>query len=276
MASLRHYRLRVAVVVAPAAMALVAMLFVPPIGQRAAYHDFADRRVVLGIPYFGDVITNVGYLIVGVGGLLALARGRRGAGGSLIRPSGMWPYGVFFAGMVLVGLGSGWYHLDPSNDSLFWDRLAMAVAVMGLFCAVIAERISPRVGVWLLPVLVAGGLASVVYWYLTERAGAGDLRMYVIGQFYPIMAIPLMLLLFPPRYTHGRYLWGTIGWYVLAKVAEGLDRPIYAWTFGLVSGHNLKHVAAAMAAGCVVIMLHRRRPIGEDQPEAVIAGGPGL
>jgi hypothetical protein len=264
MADLTHYRLRLAVVVAPVAVALGAMVFVPPIGQRQAYHDFADTRVVLGIPYFGDVITNVGCVIVGVGGLLVLARGRRGASGSPVGRCGMWPYGTFFAGMVLVGLGSGWYHLEPTNDSLLWDRLAMAVAFMGLFCAVIAERISLRVGVGLLPVLVAGGLASVVYWYLTERAGMGDLRMYVIVQSYPVLAIPLMMLLFPVRYTHGRYLWGTIGWYLVAKVFEGLDRPIYAWTLGVVSGHNLKHVATAVAAGCVVIMLHRRRPIGED------------
>lgn len=276
MADLTNYWLRVAAVVAPAAVALGAMVFVPPVGQNPAYHDFADTRVVLGIPHFGDVITNVGYLIVGAGGLLVLARGRRGASGSPGRRCGMWPYATFFAGMVLVGLGSGWYHLEPTNDSLLWDRLAMAVAFMGLFSAVIAERISFRVGVGLLPVLVAGALASVVYWYLTERAGMGDLRMYVIIHSYPIVAIPLMMLLFPARYTHGRYLWGTIGWYVLAKVFEVLDRPIYAWTLGVVSGHNLKHVATAVAAGCVVIMLHRRRPIGEDQPPAVIAGGPGL
>jgi hypothetical protein len=47
---------------------------------------------------------------------------------------------------------------------------------------------------------VAVGLGSVLYWHRTEQQGHGDLRPYLLVQFYPILAIPLLLLLFPPRY----------------------------------------------------------------------------
>lgn len=52
----------------------------------------------------------------------------------------------------------------------------MTIVFMSLVSAMIAERIAIRVGLWLLPVLLIIGLASVVQWYLSELRGAGDLR----------------------------------------------------------------------------------------------------
>lgn len=240
--------------------ALVATVLLPRIPQDPAYHELADTRVVWGIGRFGDVVTNIPYMIVGVLGLRFLVRVRRSRHVRPFRdPKEAWTYAAFFAGVGLTGLGSAWYHWAPGTDSLMWDRLAMVVAFMGLFSAVIGDRVGPRVGVCLLPVLLAAGLASVVYWYLSECLGAGDLRFYSFVQFYPAMGIPLMMLLFPPRYTHARWLWGTIGWYALAKAVEHLDRPIFELT-GVVSGHNLKHLFAALAGGWLLLMLQRRRP----------------
>jgi hypothetical protein len=35
------------------------------------------------------------------------------------------------------------------------------------------------------------------------------------------------------------------GFYVLARVKEAVDKPIYRWTLQIVSGHTLGHLCAA-------------------------------
>jgi len=49
--------------------ALVAVFFVPRIPQDPAYHRFVDARTLLGVPNFWNVLSNVGYLLVGLYGL---------------------------------------------------------------------------------------------------------------------------------------------------------------------------------------------------------------
>jgi hypothetical protein len=50
------------------------------------------------------------------------------------------------------------------------------------------------------------------------------------------------------------------GIYLLAKVAEMLDRRIYTLT-GWISGHTLKHLIAALAVFWVLRMLRKRTPV---------------
>ncbi len=64
-----HFGLRVAVIVVAGLATITAMFFVPRFGQDPAYHKFADTRVAFGIPYFGDVVTNVAFLIPSLPGL---------------------------------------------------------------------------------------------------------------------------------------------------------------------------------------------------------------
>ena len=47
-----------------------------PIPQDAGYHDFADQRLLLGVPNLLDVVSNLAFLIVGVAGIV-LCVGRR-------------------------------------------------------------------------------------------------------------------------------------------------------------------------------------------------------
>jgi hypothetical protein len=171
------------------------------------------------------------------------------------------PFVVCFAGVVLTAFGSSWYHWSPSNATLVWDRLPMTLGFMGLLAAVIAEQLSERVGLAALAPLLIAGVASVFYWQYTEQAGAGDLRPYLLVQFGPLPLIPLLITLFPKRYTHTERWYVIIGWYAAAKVFEGLDASIFAATAGLVSGHTLKHLAAAWACYEIVRMLNVRRPI---------------
>lgn len=54
--------------------AIIAISFVPRIPQSEDYHNFADRRTLLGVHNFLNVISNLAFLFVGISGLLFLAR----------------------------------------------------------------------------------------------------------------------------------------------------------------------------------------------------------
>ena len=136
----------------------------------------------------------------------------------------------------------------------------MTLGFMAILAVIVGERAHPPWGRKALWPLVAAGVASVVYWILSERAGSGDLRPYILVQFFPMLLI-VALLSFPPRYSHGRSYLVVLGWYVLAKVLEGLDDRVFEATGGWMSGHALKHVAAAVAAYALYRMLTLRRPV---------------
>ena len=237
--------------------AVIAISFIPPIPQDPDYHRFADGRRFLGIPNFGDVVSNGGFLVVGLWGLSrVLGPGKTGL---FDDPLDALPYGVFFAGVTLIGVGSVAYHVAPDNETLFWDRLPMTIAFMALFAAVIADRIHRRAGiVWLLPLLVTAGALSLLYWRQTELAGVGDLRFYGMVQFFPLLAIAVIFRLFPEhRYTPaGPLVWAML-WYGAAKVCETFDREIFALLGGNLSGHSLKHLLAGIAVYWVLNMVVR-------------------
>ena len=244
--------MRVWIIVGIGLAAIVTVLFLPPIPQDPAYHDFADRRPFLGIPNALNVLSNAPFVLVGA---LGLAFVRRRA--ALEERTALL---ILFAGVGLTGFGSAYYHLAPGNVTLFWDRLPMTIVFMSLMAVIIAERISLTAGRRLLPILLLAGAGSVAYWLVGELSGAGDLRPYALVQFFPLVAIPLILLLFPPRYTRGADLLGALAWYALAKLFEALDAQIFA-VGGIVSGHTLKHLASAVAMYWILRMVRTRRAI---------------
>ncbi|HMK71769.1 MAG TPA: ceramidase domain-containing protein [Myxococcaceae bacterium] len=247
------------VLAASALVAVAAAYSIRRIPQDPAYHLFADDRTLLGIPNALNVLSNVAFAIVGVLGLQLLLRG----GVEMRDRRERWPWLVFFAGVALTSVGSAWYHVAPSNDTLLWDRLPMAVGFMGLFVALITERIDAGMGFRLLWPMVLVGVGGVFYWYFTERAGAGDLRPYLVVQFYPLVAIPLVLVLFPRVYTLSWGFVGALAAYLLAKVAEIEDGRLLQLG-SPVSGHTLKHLLAATGIGLLVWMLGRRRVLRES------------
>lgn len=231
---------RVALLVAAGLVAAGLTFALPPIAQDPAYHAFADRRRLWGVPNALDVLSNGPFLAVGARGLVLVLlhhRGRAWERATLL---------TLFGGIGFVGVGSAYYHLAPTTARLFWDRLPMTLAFMALLVLVLGERLGARAGAWLLPLCLALGVGSVVHWRLGEAAGAGDLRLYALVQFFPLVAIPLALALFPRRWIRGADLLAVVGWYGLAKLFEALDAWIFALG-GLVSGHTLKHLAAAAA-----------------------------
>jgi hypothetical protein len=246
---------RIAVILAAAIAALGIAFVVPPIAQDPAYHHFADQRVFWGIPNFSDVVSNVIFLLVSGFGLVALfgRSARRDNGPDLLT----LPFAIYFVGVGLVAFGSAYYHQDPSNGTLFWDRLPMSIAFMALFSAIIIDRIGERAGRFLMPLLVTLGMVSVLYWHLTERMGNGDLRLYALVQFFPMLAVPLMCLLFPPRRLDCRYVVPMFLLYGAAKVLEHFDDQVLALLGHAISGHSLKHLFAGMAALMALPMLRQ-------------------
>jgi len=242
------FRTRVLIVMAVAAGCAFGLMLMEPISQPQAYHHFADRRPLWGIPNFADTASNLPFLVVGILGIAANVRGRV----RFIDRRERWFYLIFFAGVALTCFGSAYYHLAPDNDRLVWDRLPMTVAFMSLLAAIIAERINLSAGLGLLAPLLLLGAASVWYWHLTD-----DLRLYGFVQFFPVLGIPLMMWLFPSRYTRSLDLVPVLGFYVLAKIFEAADSAVYALG-GIVSGHTLKHLAAAAATAWILGMLLRR------------------
>lgn len=233
-------------------VAIVAIL-IPPIPQPLSYHDFADHRGCLGIPNFGDVISNVPFAIVGLWGLFILHGVRFADSRERL------PYTVMFASLILTAFGSAYYHLAPDNARLVWDRIPIMMVFMALLAAVIDERISVPAGLALFPVLEVLGVASVLVWRAGELKGHGDLKLYAAVQVYAILILLLALLL-PPKYTRGSDFAVVVGFYALAKLLEETDRQVFSIGH-IVSGHSLKHLAAAAAGYWILRMLRKRQRV---------------
>ena len=164
-----------------------------------------------------------------------------------------------FGGPALVAFGSAWYHSHPDDATLVWDRLPMGIAFMGFFTAVLVEHLEGTarrtVHALLAPLLILSALA--IWWW----HASGDLSLWVWVQGAPMLAVVLVLALLPGRYTHRRYLAYALACYAAAKLFEHADLELMQWTGGAMSGHALKHFAAAAGVGWFYAMLREREKI---------------
>ncbi len=236
-------------------LAVVGIGLLEPIAQDVAYHQFADSRGLLGIPNCFNVVSNLGFFAVGVWGIYQI----------LIKP-GLnifneirYVYAVLYGGVIFVAAGSSYYHLWPDNQTLVWDRLPMTMAFMALFSIVLSEYISARMGKILFPPLLLAGVFSVIYWYLGELSGCGDLRVYILVQYLPLVLIPVILFFFSARFNQGSAYWLLLLAYVIAKLFEHFDAQIFA-ALGVISGHSLKHLVAALGLYWLLRSFQRRGP----------------
>ena len=220
---------------------LAGLLLLPPIPQDQSYHQFADQRTLLGMPNFWNVVSNLPFVAVGTVGLWQFRRD----------PATI----VLFLGILLTGFGSAYYHWNPNDRSLFWDRLPMALNFMAILAVVVEERVNARAGVILLWPLLVIAVFSLLLWRWTD-----DLRLYGWVQFFPCLALPLLLLLSPPKYSGTSYWIIAAALYALAKVLEFYDGAVY-YAGNILSGHTLKHLAAAAACFAVLRYFQVRRPI---------------
>ncbi len=171
---------------------------------------------------------------------------------------------TFFAGLLLTGIASAHYHLAPTHQTLFWDRLPMTVAFMAIFVVVLGRCFPQRaMGGWLVTAVLIG-VAALVYWIEGESRGAGDLRYYAVVQFLPMILIPAMILLRRPTSLDRKTLALSLALYLVAKICEVADEALAARLPWHLTGHALKHLFAAAAALAVAHAIaptqHPQRP----------------
>ncbi len=227
------------------ALVMLTLALHGPIAQPADYHHFADQRTLLSIPHAMDVLSNLPFLLVGLWGLSITSTLN-----SLAQPA----WRVFFFSVSLTCFGSSFYHGSPNDFGLLIDRLPIAWATAALSCALLAERLDARFAkaTVLFATFIVSSL-TVLYWYQTQVAthGFGDLRPYLFVQFLPMLLVPLCVFL---SRAQGASLINGKGWaivlglYALAKVFEIADHQLFN-LLGFISGHTIKHLLAAMAAG---------------------------
>jgi hypothetical protein len=212
----------------------------PLIPQDKSYHNFADLTRIWGVPHFYDVVSNIPFIPVGLWGLAETKR---------------TDWRCFFVGSVLTGIGSSYYHLDPHNETLVWDRLPMTICFMAMLSAVCKDY--GQTYVKLLPCLLFG-IGSVAFW-----AKYDELLPYALVQFGSLVWLFVLLTQFKSPYKSTLHLWQAFGCYGAAKLFEAFDKPINHMLFGLVSGHTLKHLAAAL--GFVFVIFHLQMEEGHTK-----------
>lgn len=219
----------------------------PVLLQSTHYHAFADQRSWHALPYVMDVLSNVPFVIAGLWGLRGWWRLPEQTKGS----AQWFLAAMFFAGLVLTGLCSSYYHWQPDDAGLTVDRLGMVVAFSGLLGLAVADRVSARAS-WVTAgtVLVLGAIAVLVW------AHSGNLLPWVVLQGGGMLLIVALIQRKPIGCAWSISWDAVIVCYALAKALEFGDHAVFAWTQGWVSGHSLKHVIAALAAWPVIAVMH--------------------
>ena len=227
-----------------AVVAIIGISISDVIKQDEAYHCFSDAKPWLGIPNFWNVVSNLPYLIVGVLGLRKYSIKSK-------------QYFIFFCSMILIAFGSSYYHWNPNNVTLVWDRLPMTLAFMSIVSIIISEFISLDLGKKLVFPFLLIGLSSVMYWVVFD-----DLRFYALVQFYPMVAVPIIMLTFESSYTMTKGYWLLFLSYFLAKLCEHYDHQIHH-ALHIISGHTIKHVVSAIGVYMLYDAYTKREYVGK-------------
>lgn len=239
---------------AVSAISIIAVFLLPPIPQDDSFHDFADKRTIFSIEHFWNVVSNLLFLFIGIVAMLRLWKNK------LVLMEALKPaYYLFFIGVLLIGFGSAWYHHHPDNRTLAWDRLPMTIAFMSLLNIALAEFVNLKAAKASLIPFILIGVCSIAWWQYGEYHQHGDLRLYVLVQFLPILLITTMFLF-------GRCIYITWGYlalffcYLLAKITEHFDFVIFKLSGGLIAGHLVKHIITAIGLWLFLVYLQKRRP----------------
>ena len=234
-------------------LVLAAQPFLPHLPQSQDYHRLADTRTLLGVTNAIDTLSNLPFIVAGLTGIVLVWLGRLPAPTTALGAMIL----LTFAGLVATGIGSCWYHVQvPPNDAgLAIDRYGMVIAFAGILGLAAAHKVSERAG-WAMGALVLLAGPFSVWWWTVS----GSIAPYAVLQFGG-MAL-LVLILFwrtPDGHDTPGPNWGMlIGAYALAKVFEAADAQIWELTLHTLSGHSLKHLAAACVALAVIAPLYRR------------------
>ncbi|UNM96479.1 ceramidase [Ignatzschineria rhizosphaerae] len=224
----------------------VAILFLitfywglPLYSQPEHYHQFSGDEMILGIPNFMNVASNIFYILAGLIGLYRVQYRK------VTLSKSRWR--TFFIALIFVGFGSSYYHLSPSTHTLFWDRLPMSIGFALLSANFLAERYPACKSKATLLLLLGFSIYSVLHWHLGELMELGDLRLYAITQFATIALIAIILIFKPQNRLLDRPYWILLVGYTIAKICEMLDPMIFALSHQLLGGHVIKHIISGIA-----------------------------
>jgi hypothetical protein len=244
-----------------AALLLFGLFSEPRYGLDPSDLDYADTltegRPLFGIPGFLN-ITSAGLItLASLFGIGVVWRAERRGIVWEIGAQSSWL--VFFAAAGLASIVSMLLHAAPQLWILMGMKLLIALAIMGLWNALMIERVDATIGCRTAPWFYALAVFAVFYWGWTEHSGAGDMRLYTACVIYPMMVLPMILSLFPLEAGGGGWL--LLGWaiYLAAKICEALDTPLLDATHGLISGHTFSHIGQALAISSVGQSIRVRR-----------------
>ena len=192
------------------------------------YHNFADQRSFLGIPNTMNVISNIAILIPAIY-LLQIRKNKSTISNLLILH------------LVLLSVASSYYHWNPSDETIFWDILMIAVTIM-LVTIIISDT---EYGI----ILYGLGIMSILYWRYT-----GDLRLYILI----LIGVPLYIVFKYHKNSELRnYLIVFVIANILLRLTEHNDHLVYQITGNQISGHTLKHVFAGIMMMSVIKILQK-------------------
>jgi Ceramidase len=222
----------------------IVFIFIKPIAQPESYHNFANENMFFEIPNFLNVLSNIGFVFMGFYGFYCVSKYK------ILSKFAI----VLFAAIVFTGFGSAYYHFNPNNSTLVWDRLPMTIVFTTFFAQIYSLYLSKKVGgiIWIFAVFT--GIFSVFYWQYSESIGKGDLRLYAIIQFLPMLLLTIIISLHYKK--HKPVLKPILliaFYYFVAKILENFDAQIYETT-RFFSGHPLKHIAASIASYYIVVL----------------------
>ncbi|OUS33042.1 hypothetical protein A9Q98_00030 [Thalassotalea sp. 42_200_T64] len=229
--------------------------FIPALPQSIEYHNFADQANFYSIPNTLNVLSNFPFIAVGLYALTKIGHNST----ELFDHKLALSYQLFFAGLIATGVGSSFYHVNPNNFTLIFDRLGIAFSFMAIFSALLGEFISVTLGKKCLLPFIFIGIGSVIYWGVSEHFQQGDLRVYLLVQYLPMIILPIIVLTKAWPYTDKNQCFTLIAIYFLAKLCELFDNELYD-LIQIVSGHTLKHLFAAFAGYWMYwILIHRKQ-----------------
>ncbi len=224
---------------------IVVFVFISPIQQDQSYHHFADTTCIIHITNFWNVISNIGFVFTGLYGFAILKKYQINTAINY----------VLFVGIMLTGIGSAYYHFAPNNTTLVWDRLPMTIVFTTFFAQLYAWYISSKTAmiIWISSLVL--GIISVFYWQYTESMHQGDLRLYAIVQYLPMLLLLVMLAFHYKKFPSLLQPISMVAlFYLLAKLFEHFDKNIFENTH-CIGGHPLKHIAASIASLYIVKMI---------------------
>ena len=143
----------------------------------------------------------------------------------------------------LLAITSGYYHLNPSDKTVFWDIMSIATGSMIVLLIIINTTTEYNLLLYIFSVF------SIIYWKKT-----GDLRLYLL--IY--IGVPLYII--AKYYKNNNlqiYLFIMIFCNILVWLTEFNDHYIYKITNNLVSGHTLKHIFAGIGIFYVIKILQK-------------------